>query len=460
MAYKILSNEQMAEADRKTIESGVPGYMLMETAAQTAVDVVLEKFNNTRTVILCGPGNNGGDGFVMARLLQEQGCEVELACLVSRDELKGDAAKAAFDWEGAIKTFKNIRIEQDNLVIDAVFGTGFSGDLKEPVIHVFKGIKNQENSVLAVDIPSGVNGNMGTVDLCTLKADVTVTFHRKKLGHMLYPGVKYCGEILVKDIGIMNDFEYTALENHPDLWADKIPHKKAQSHKYDYGHAVIYGAPELTGATRLAAESCARVGAGLVTVLAPEKVTAIYRETLAAYILVRDDLEWSDERITARLYGSGGLSAIPDFSSDIPTVLDADALNGLPGKLNDNFVLTPHEGEFARIFPDIKGSRLEKAQEAARQSGAYIVLKGPDTIIAAPDGQTVINTHASPVLATAGSGDVLAGMIAGFLAQGMRPMDAACAAVWIHGECALRFGEGLVAADIPSIIPDVLQDLS
>ncbi|MCB1532439.1 MAG: NAD(P)H-hydrate dehydratase [Alphaproteobacteria bacterium] len=248
-------------------------------------------------------------------------------------------------------------------------------------------------------------------------------------------------------------------ENTPSLWSDKIPRKVGASHKYDYGHVVIYGAPELTGATRLAAEGCARTGAGLVTVLAPPGVGEIYRETLRPHILVRDDLDWDDERVTVKLYGSGGVSKTPDYSSILPTVLDADALNDLPGTLGGHFVLTPHEGEFARVFPDLKGSREERAVAAARKSGAVIVLKGEQTVIAAPDGRVVINTHASPYLASAGTGDVLAGMIAGFIGQGMEPFDAACAAVWIHGECGVRIGSGLVASDLPGAIPSVLQDL-
>lgn len=248
-------------------------------------------------------------------------------------------------------------------------------------------------------------------------------------------------------------------KNTPSLWAHLIPQRTERSHKYDYGHALIYAAPKLTGATRLAAESCARVGAGLVTVLSPELVANVYRETLAAHILVRDDLGWDDERVTAKLFGSGGLSKDPDFGSGVPTVLDADALQNLPERLSENFVLTPHEGEFAKAFPDITGSKLEKAQKAAELMGAHIVLKGAETVIAAPDGRVVANEHATPYLASAGTGDVLAGMIAGLQAQGMEPFKGACAAVWIHGACGLRIGQGLVASDLPKAIPAVLQEL-
>lgn len=249
------------------------------------------------------------------------------------------------------------------------------------------------------------------------------------------------------------------LQNHPDLWRGAFPRKKPDGHKYDSGLVQIFGAPKLTGATRLAAESCARIGAGLVCVLAPKGTGDIYRSSLPAHILVYDSDFWK-ERVSARLYGPGGLAAKPDYKSSIPTVLDADALYELPASLSANYVLTPHEGEFAHAFPEIQGAKIEKAKAAADQTGAVMVLKGPETVIAHPDGRAVVNTNASPFLATAGSGDVLAGMIAGLAAQGMPPFDAACAAVWIHGEAAKRFGPGLVASDLPDIIPAVLRDLS
>lgn len=250
------------------------------------------------------------------------------------------------------------------------------------------------------------------------------------------------------------------LINNPNLWLSCLPVKGREDHKYAHGYARIYGAPVLTGATRLAAESCARMGAGLVTVLATRESAPVYRETLAAHVMVREGLSWSDDRVTANLWGPGGIPVLPDFTTNIPSVLDADALQDLPAKLGPHFVLTPHEGEFERVFPNIGGERLEKAKTAAQMINATIVLKGPETIIASPDGRLVVNNHASPQLATAGTGDVLAGMITGLLAQGMPPFEAACAAVWIHGECALKFGPGLVASDLPPMIPQVLKDLT
>lgn len=241
------------------------------------------------------------------------------------------------------------------------------------------------------------------------------------------------------------------------LWSASLPCKEGGGHKYQYGHALIYAAPKLTGATRLAAVACARMGAGLTTVLSTQETEEIYKSSLPPHLMTRADLGWWDERITARLYGSGGLAVNPDYGRDIPTLLDADAINHLPDSLSKNYVLTPHEGEFTRAFPDILGSKVEKAQRAAAQINANIVLKGETTIIASPNGDIVENTHSSACLATAGTGDVLAGMIVGLMAQGMPPFEASCAAVWIHGEASIRIGAGLVASDIEAEIPAILK---
>ena len=250
-------------------------------------------------------------------------------------------------------------------------------------------------------------------------------------------------------------------DNAPALWQDLLPDKSNEAHhdnthKYHYGHAVIYSAPVLTRATRLAAAAASRIGAGLVTVLADQGNAGVFRTALPAHIMVRDDLNWHDARITAKLYGSGGLSAPPVFDPNFPIVLDADALIDLPPKLSPHYILTPHEGEFERAFPDLRGGRVDWAMRAAAKINAHIVLKGVETVIAAPDGRYVINRHASPYLATAGTGDVLAGMITGLAAQHMPLFEACCAAVWIHGDGGLRIGPGLVASDLPDVIPAVL----
>ncbi len=247
--------------------------------------------------------------------------------------------------------------------------------------------------------------------------------------------------------------------NNIDLWQDLIPLKTKDSHKYNHGHLLIYGAPELTGATRLAASAAARMGAGLVSVLADENTVDIYRSSLPAHILVRNELSWNDDRVTAKIYGCGGLPVDPDFTAQIPIVLDAEALYNLPDKLSPNYILSPHEGEFERAFPDIRGNKIERTKKAAKQINVHIVLKGSKTIIAAPDGRVVVNDNACPYLASAGTGDVLSGMLAGLLAQSMPIFEACCAAVWAHGQCGKNIGVGLVASDIIDVIPSVLHQL-
>ncbi|MAZ00086.1 MAG: NAD(P)H-hydrate dehydratase [Micavibrio sp.] len=250
-------------------------------------------------------------------------------------------------------------------------------------------------------------------------------------------------------------------QNQPALWKDLLPHKEAGQHKYDHGHALIYGAPALTGATNLAASACARVGTGLVTVLSPQETKGIYRCVMPPHILVRDQGDENDPRITAKLYGPGGITKTPDYSDQTtPHILDADALQNLPSKLSPNFVLTPHQGEFDKAFPDAKGSRIEQAQHMAEKLNCHIVLKGAETIITAPNGKVVTNTHAAPWLATAGSGDVLAGLITGLAAQNMPIFEACCAGTWIHGACALAFGPYLVASDLVDILPQVMRSLA
>ncbi len=466
MPDELLTNEQMASADRLTIEGGIAGSALMDAAGKAVADIVAKYYADWPVLILCGPGNNGGDGFVAARYLQEQGGQITLACLIDPEKLKGDAKQAAEQWTGEVLSFENLSIPENSVVIDAVFGTGFDRALEPPVTEIFAKIREAGLPVVAVDISSGVNGNTGVADPHTLQACRSVTFFRKKLGHVFSPGAGLCGGVSIHDIAIpdkvLEQTGFAAMENTPDIWKDQLPRLSAEGHKYNRGHAVILGAPELTGATRLAAESCARIGAGLVSVIGGEKAD-IYRACLPPHILVRDEVPKDLSKVTAILAGSGGLPKGAEAflqTCDIPLVLDADALTqSITETVKAPAILTPHEGEFDRLF-GLKGNKIDKARSAANLSGHLVILKGPETVIAAPDGRCAVNTHASPYLASAGTGDVLAGMITGLLAQGMPAFEAACAAVWIHGDAALRFGPGLVASDLPDLLPATLKEFA
>jgi len=477
----LLTVEDMATADRLTIEGGMSGENLMHNAGASTVHAIEQRFSRRKVTVLCGPGNNGGDGFVIACLLQEHGWPVRLALLGTREHLKGDAALAATHWPGAVEPLTLEVLSEAELVVDAVFGAGLNKALPPEVSAVLHAAAARKIPIVAVDVPSGLFGNTGEV-AGAVKADLTVTFFRKKPGHLLLPGRLFCGEIVVADIGISADvlpqIQPQIFENAPALWRDKMPDISPAGHKYGRGHALIFGGYPMTGAARLSARAAARAGAGLVTVAVPEKALPIYAAALTS-IMVRplgavSDFPklLDDKRFSALLIGPGaGLepatkaNVLACLAAARPVVLDADALTMFrdhPAELFDSIkaptILTPHEGEFARLFSQT-GDKLTRARAAAQQSGAVIVLKGADTIIAAPDGRAAINANAPPWLATAGSGDVLAGFCLGLLAQNMPAFEAACAAVWLHGAAAQTFGRGLIAEDLPDLLPKMLQSL-
>ncbi len=468
MPHEILTNEQMKTADDLAIASGIPGFKLMQHAGEAVAKRLLKSTESDVYQILCGPGNNGGDGFIVANHLKKERKEVHVYSMFPVSALGGDAKKAADKCAVKIQSLETFEPILDAVIVDALFGTGFRGDFTPEINDILDRIKSAGNKIIAVDIPSGVNGATGEAAKNSLKADITVTFARKKLGHCLYPGRGYCGKFDVADIGIRDSFirkaGYIAYENHPDLWLPSFPRKTGSTHKYMCGSALINAAPEMTGATRMAATGCARMGAGITNVLSPQATYDIYRSTLPAHIITRpdnQDMSWID-KITAGLIGSGGISSstFPDIQK-CPYVIDADALAIMPDKLNPQCVITPHEGEFKRIqqFQSLSGTKVDMALEAAKLINAVVVLKGADTVVAHPDGRCVVNTHSSPYLATAGTGDVLAGMITGLLAQGVESFDAACMGVWIHGDCGHRLGAGLVATDITDIISQSLNGL-
>ena len=491
---ELLSNAEMAEADRLTIAGGTAGIALMEHAGAAVADAVAEgQPPGARVVVVAGPGNNGGDGFVAARLLAERGYDVKLLLAGDVGRLKGDAALAAKRWSGAVIDADPAGLAGADVVIDALFGAGLDRPVDGIAQGLIEAMNEQDAPVVAVDLPSGINGTSGAVMGGAVVAAQTVTFFRKKPGHVLLPGRLCCGAIRVADIGIpptvLHRIAPKTWENVPTLWRARFPVPRLTGHKYDRGHAVVVSGPSWsTGAARLAARGALRAGAGLVTIASPREALAINAAANLA-IMVRpvDGAEeltgfLADRRLNAVALGPGlGLGeptcamVLAALSGDRAVVLDADALTsfaGDPQRLADALlgrggkatILTPHEGEFARVFNALDdrtkaGPKLERARLAAVLTGAVVLLKGGDTVVAAPDGRAAIAANAPAYLATAGAGDVLTGITAGLLAQGMPAFEAACAAVWLHGEAATVFGPGLIAEDLPETLPRVYRAL-
>ncbi|MBV9862203.1 MAG: NAD(P)H-hydrate dehydratase [Alphaproteobacteria bacterium] len=480
--HALLSPRQMGEADRLTIMSGIAGIALMEQAGRAVADAVARRWSPRPVLVLCGPGNNGGDGFVAARRLAAAGWPVRVALLGERAGLRGDAAEAAARWPGPVEPLSPAALEGAALGIDAIFGAGLARAVDGVAREVVEMVGERRLPIVAIDVPSGVDGASGQVRGCAPRAALTVTFFRRKPGHLLLPGRIHCGETVLAQIGIedavLDRIAPTIVANDPAWWLDELPRPGLDSHKYSRGHAIVAGGAVMTGAGRLAARAAARLGAGLVTVASPVEAFPIYAAALTGVIVhpVRGLEDFAallaDARRNAALIGPGaGLGAetqaktLAILAAEKRTVLDADALTcfaehpqSLFAAIRSPCVMTPHEGEFGRLFK-APGSKPERALGAARASGATMLLKGADTVIAAPDGRIAINGNASPDLATAGSGDVLAGMVLGLLAQGMEPFAAAAAAVWIHGETGRRFGAGLIAEDLVETVPGVLAAL-
>ena len=477
---EILSASQMVKADSLTIENGISGETLMENAGVSVADFIKTKFSKRKTLILCGPGNNGGDGFVVARHLKESGWDVDLASMIDVRSYKKDALLMAKKWNGNTISFDNIQLKNYDLFIDAIFGTGLSKEISGLTASIINKTNKKNTDVVAIDIPSGVNSDNGEILGIAFKAKYTITFARKKIGHVIYPGKEKCGDIYIKDIDIAErHIKSNIMENLPDLWLKGLPFPTEEQHKYDRGHSVISGGDiDSAGAAVLSAKAALVTGAGLVTVLCPNGATPLYASKLTA--VMNKPIHSTDEfssfikgkKVTSVLLGPGnGVSertkkfALEALKMKKRCVLDADAISvfkDLPKELfntiKSDVILTPHEGEFKRLF-SFEGNKVEKTQKAAKISKCTIVLKGSDTVIASPDGRTAINTNAPPTLATAGSGDVLAGIISALLANGMDSFKAACAGVWIHSQAANLFGLGLTAEDISKQIPCVLSDI-
>jgi hydroxyethylthiazole kinase-like uncharacterized protein yjeF len=490
---ELLTNAEMSEADRLAIAGGVPGIELMERAgAAVARCVMLGQPTGARIAVVAGAGNNGGDGYVAARLLSEAGYRVEVLRVGEASRLRGDAALAAQRWTGTTVPASAERLADTCAIVDALFGAGLDRPIEGAARAIIEAMNAAGCPVYAVDLPSGINGTTGAVMGAAVSATETVTFFRQKPGHALLPGRLRCGRICVADIGIpasvLRAIAPATFRNSPALWRDHFPVPRLDGHKYTRGHAVVLsGGIDQTGAARLAARGALRAGAGLVTIMSPrEALVANAVTNLAVMVRPVDDVRelsdfLGDGRRNVAVLGPGGgvgermrglvLAALAAAPS---VVLDADALTSFAGDLtaltaaikgrSASVVLTPHDGEFSRLFrclPDVAQapSKLARARAAALASGALVVLKGGDTVVAAPDGRAAIAGNASAWLATAGSGDVLAGFCAGLLAQQMPAFEAACAAVWLHGEAGTAAGPGLISEDLPDALPAVYRRL-
>lgn len=490
MAREILSVEQIYAADRYAAAHGVPSLTLMENAGTSVVAALAARWAVCPVLVMCGPGNNGGDGFVVARLLKNRGWPVTVGLLGAADAYRGDAAVNLARWDGETLPLSPDLLAWRGLVVDALFGVGLHRPLDGAALQTVQALNRLDVPVLAVDVPSGLAGDTGAppdgagLETC-VQADVTVTFFRKKPVHVLMPARQLCGAVVVTDIGIPAAAIAAGdlFENGPGLWRQAFPRPAPMGHKYARGHLVAVSGPShATGAARLAARAALRIGAGLVSVASSPEAVAVNAAHLTA-IMVKPFAGaaglaglLADKRFNAVVVGPGlGVTAETSalvravLRSGAAAVLDADALTAfredpaaLFADLGPRTVLTPHAGEFERLFPGLlaaSASRIAAARAAAAACGAVVLLKGPDTVVAAPDGRAAVTTDAPPTLATAGSGDVLAGLIGGLLAQGMEAFAAAAAGAWLHGAAARDFGPGLIAEDIPERIPAVLGRL-
>jgi hydroxyethylthiazole kinase-like uncharacterized protein yjeF len=479
----LIEPRAVASIDAATIASGIPSYRLMTAAGHAVAAAALRQWPGAgRFIVLAGPGNNGGDGYVASRVLRESGADVLLFQSSSAAPSTGDARQALAECGLTPSPIGEYRPAEGDVVIDALFGAGLSRDLSQALVSAIDGIGDAGVPVLAVDIPSGIDGRSGKVRGGAFKVEITVCFMAPKPGQLLLPGREHCGRIDIADIGVprrfIDRFASPTRINGPDIWAKFDKPKNAGSHKYAHGALVVFsGSASHTGAARLSAAAGLRSGAGLVTVASPADAMPANAAHLTAVMLREVDdsaalQDWlSDKRLGAFVLGPGfGVGekarefvlALKDRS----LVLDADGITSFrdcPDQLFSAFsqgephlVLTPHEGEFARLFPDLAAaealSKVEKAAQAAKRAHAAVILKGADTVIAAPDGRAAINTNAPQWLATAGSGDVLAGMCGALLAEGYPAYEAACAAVWHHGDAGTRAGKGLTAETLVEYI--------
>jgi ADP-dependent NAD(P)H-hydrate dehydratase / NAD(P)H-hydrate epimerase len=474
---EILTVAEMSAADRAAVEAGTPSRILMERAGAAVAEAVVAHYPVGPVRVLAGPGNNGGDAYVAGRLLEAQGWPVRLEALAPPKS--ADAISAAADWGRAPEPLTDGA--DASVVIDGLFGAGLDRPLPPEAARLARTLERARAKVVAIDVPSGLAGDTGrAVGPVCFRADVTATFHRRKPAHVLQPGREICGEVVVADIGL-GETSSKLFENGPELWLDRYPWPSVTAYKQSRGRlGVVSGEAWHTGAARLAARAALRIGAGLVTVLSPPESLMVNAAHLEAVMLRPFDTDVELEGLAAQLEtvvigpGAGVTEAtlanvLALARTGAALVLDADALTVFRDEPADLFsvvdrddVLTPHQGEFERVFPGLLKAapeRIAAVRQAAARAEAVVLLKGPDTVIAAPDGRAAVNMNGTPWLATAGSGDVVAGLIGGLIAQGMDSFLAACAGVWLHAACAEAFGPGLISEDLPALLPSALKRL-
>jgi hydroxyethylthiazole kinase-like uncharacterized protein yjeF len=483
--YRPLFNVAQIRAAEASLFTRVDSFQVMHRAASAVAEYVLNQFSMQPVAICCGPGNNGGDGWLVAHYLRQAGWPVRVYAHGAPECYRGDAHKAAILYGGAWQDLETFHTDESELIIDALFGIGLNAPIRGRYVEVIARIQASSASVVSVDIPSGVHADTGAVLGCAVRADATVSFGVKRIGHLLLPGLSHVGRLVIADIGLKKaDFASSpyAMENG----RPQLPCPPLDSHKYSRGQVLVYGGAEMTGAARLSALAAARAGAGMVRVAAPESAYDTYAQSLMSVIVERMGEGYGVTDIAcahppdALVFGPGA-GVQPDaqdalqalLQTDMPLVLDADAIRMLSHTplLRDMLAarkapacMTPHEGEYMRLARamglDTRAHKLKRAADMANALGVVVLLKGADSVIAAPDGRVVINTAGPVWLATAGSGDVLAGLIAGLIAQGSALFDAVCAAVWLHSAAGQKAGRGLIAEDLLETIPQILKEIA
>lgn len=475
MGRPILTPQEMLAAEQAVINAGTDRFTLMQRAGEAVAEFVHAHWPEGRIQVLCGPGGNGGDGFIAASKLAKFWRKVDVYCTHPVGELTGDTARAASQWEGPVHTLEDALNAEPDLIVDALYGAG----LKRPLEGSAAMLALRGGRVISVDVPSGIDGYTGKPLGPAFQAEATLTFAALRPAHVLLPGSAFSGVAMVADIGV--PVQTNLAENSPALWHSQMPQPGFGVHKYQRGHLkVVSGGPWNTGAARLTARAGLRAGAGLVTMLSPPEAAGVHAAHLTAIMLApfqtAEDLTDYAARASAMIIGpAAGINDATRanvealLKTQARLLLDADALtvfgenpDALFKQLRPTDILTPHEGEFSRLFGDLLATRDNKVQAtraAAAKAGCVILLKGADTVIAQPDGNALVNTHATRWLATAGSGDVLAGIIAGFMAQGVDTFVAAAIGSWLHGEAGRRVGAGLIAEDIEKQLPIILSAL-